>query len=240
MSSFVRMGPMGYWDSEKHQCVPSELSPSPLRYVHNDVQKLGGMFSGDSSMDKMSYPAWQHLHEQTKVSQDKVAQAVAGQQHATGQKRHATRKDKGPDTDYGTYPDKGYASTYADMFLKRPTFGGDIYSHEAYTAALLPKSNNFRLPMGTLLRLTRNGKVIVVKVNDIGNGKIIRKVDYSTRGKVIENVEDTTRVLDLSRAAYAYLVGKELKNVTQRNAGIIYLDKIEILPDKSTPLGPQK
>jgi hypothetical protein len=204
------------------------------------VQKYNGVFSGDSSVDKTQHPTWQHLHEQTRLPKDKVVQAVAGQQRNADQKRHATRKDKGLDTDYGTYPAKGYASTYADMFLNRTTFGGDIYSHGAYTAALLPKSNNFRLPMGTLLRLTRNDKVIVVKVNDIGNGKIIRKVDHSTRGKVIENVEDTTHVLDLSRAAYAYLIGKELKNVTQRNAGIIYLDKIEILPDKSALLGPQK
>jgi hypothetical protein len=226
MSSFVRMGPIGYWNDEEHRYFRSGLSPSPLRYMHNGVPKSNDVFSGKSLVDNAQYSAFDYLYERTKKPGNNVIWAAASQPQNTHQKRHATRKDKGPDTDYGTYPTSGYASTYADMFVNRKTFNGDVYTHDAYTAALLPQSNNFRLPMGTLLRLTHNKTVIVVKVNDIGKGKVTGKI------------EDTTRVIDLSRKAYAELVGKKLKDVTEKNAGIVYLDKIEILSDKSTKLGP--
>jgi hypothetical protein len=62
---------------------------------------------------------------------------------------------------------------------------------------------------------------VVVEVNDSGAGN----------GR--EN-----RVLDLSHAAMAYLIGKRTEDINDRNAGIVQLDSIEIVP-ANTKVGPQ-
>ena len=56
------------------------------------------------------------------------------------------------------------ATYYADMFEGRRTFNGEIYTHSKMTCA----SNLF--PIGTKLKVTnvKNGKSVVVKVNDKG------------------------------------------------------------------------
>ncbi len=46
------------------------------------------------------------------------------------------------------------------------------------------------------------------------------------------------RVLDLSHAALAYLTGQRTKDINDRNAGVIHLDSIEIVP-ADTKVGPQ-
>jgi len=74
--------------------------------------------------------------------------------------------------------------------------------------------------MGTLLRLGYRGKEVVTIVNDRGTGN-----------------KQMSRVLDLSRAAYAYLIGVQLTAVTDRTAGVIQLESIVIVPAE-TPLGP--
>jgi rare lipoprotein A (peptidoglycan hydrolase) len=79
--------------------------------------------------------------------------------------------------------------------------------------------------MGDHLAITYNKRKVVVKVNDRG------------AGKVVNGVADESRVLDLSRAAYAYLLGKEVTDVTDANAGVIQLELIEKVT-KNTPLGP--
>ena len=61
----------------------------------------------------------------------------------------------------------------------------------------------------------------MVEVNDRG------------RGNSREN-----RVLDLGRAAMAYLTGRPTKDINNRNAGLIHLDSIEIVP-ADTKVGPQ-
>lgn len=121
----------------------------------------------------------------------------------------------------------GEASTYSDYFKGRRTANGDIYSHDEYTAALLPKSRWFVLPMGTCLQLTYLGRKVVVKVNDRGAGKIVN-------GKA-----DERRVLDLSRAAMAYLKGIPTVLINDSNAGVIQLTDIRIVPPDTTP-GPVK
>ncbi len=125
------------------------------------------------------------------------------------------------------FPTQGKASTYSDYFKERRTASGEIYSHDKYTAALLPRSNWYVLPMGTLLKLTHNSKQVVVKINDRGAGKIDDKGIN----------RDLGRVLDLSRIAMAALQGKSALSISDRNASVIHLQKIEIVP-ATTPLGP--
>nr|WP_294548903.1 hypothetical protein [uncultured Rhodopila sp.] len=79
--------------------------------------------------------------------------------------------------------------------------------------------------MGTVLRLTYGTRQVIVKVNDRGAGKIVN------------HVADETRVLDLSRAAMACLIGVKTEDITDDNASVITLDKIEVMPP-TTPVGP--
>lgn len=129
------------------------------------------------------------------------------------------------------YPIQGYASTYSDYFKWKRTASGEVYSHDEYTAALLPRANWYRIPMGTKLLLTYRGRQVVVKVNDRGAGKITDK----TTGTA-----DPTRVLDLSRAAMAYLIGVPTHSITDRNASIIRLERIEVIAEDSLPTGPAR
>jgi len=69
---------------------------------------------------------------------------------------------------------QGTASYYADKFVGRPTANGEIYAHDALTAAHLS------LPFGTRVRVTRLDHAgepsVVVRINDRGpfeNGRII-------------------------------------------------------------------
>jgi rare lipoprotein A len=130
------------------------------------------------------------------------------------------------------FPNSGKASTYSDFFINKPTASGDFYQHDKYTAALLPRSNWGALPMGTLLQLTHKGRKVVVKVNDKGAGKTVKDPNTGVRTSI-----DDGRVLDLSRIAWAYLSGKEMKDVSDATAGIILLETIIVVP-YATPLGP--
>jgi len=118
------------------------------------------------------------------------------------------------------FPTSGEASTYSDFFSNKPTSSGDIYTHAGYTAALLPKARWNALPLGTLLKLTYQGRSVVVKVNDRGAGN-----------------GSMNRVLDLSRAAYAYLINKPLSSITDKTASVIQLTSIVQVP-ATTKLGP--
>ena len=118
-------------------------------------------------------------------------------------------------------PTSGLASTYADKFVGRDVADSkrnkrDVYTHEGYTAALLG-AHKGAVPFGTKPRLSYQGRMVVVRVNDSGDG-----------------VSFEDRVLDLSRAAMAYLVGKP---VTNRIAVVIPSSMILVV-DSSTPVGP--
>lgn len=130
------------------------------------------------------------------------------------------------------FPSSGKASTYSDFFINKPTASGDIYQHDKYTAALLPRSNWGALRMGTLLQVTHQGRKLIVKVNDKGAGKTIKDPKTGVRTTV-----DDGRVLDLSRIAWAYLAGRDMNSVSDANAGIIKLESILVVP-YGTPLGP--
>lgn len=66
----------------------------------------------------------------------------------------------------------GEASYYADKFVGRKTANGELYNHSQYTAA------HRTLPFGSKVRVfnTRNGKEVIVKINDRGpfiSGRVI-------------------------------------------------------------------
>lgn len=69
----------------------------------------------------------------------------------------------------------GTASYYADKFEGRKTANGEIFSQQKMTAACNV------LPLGTWIRVTnlRNGKSVLVKVNDRLHPRMTRLVDLS-------------------------------------------------------------
>ncbi|MCS7177431.1 MAG: septal ring lytic transglycosylase RlpA family protein [Candidatus Kapabacteria bacterium] len=70
---------------------------------------------------------------------------------------------------------RGLASFYGREFAGRPTASGEIYNPEALTAA------HRTLPFGTRLRVTnlRNGRSVIVRINDRGPQHRERVVDLS-------------------------------------------------------------
>lgn len=74
----------------------------------------------------------------------------------------------------------GQASYYADKFQNRKTASGELYKANRYTAA------HRTLPFGSKVKVTnvRNGKSVVVRIND--------------RGPFVRG-----RIIDLSRSAFA-------------------------------------
>lgn len=70
---------------------------------------------------------------------------------------------------------KGYASFYADKFHGRKTSSGEVFDMNGFTAA------HRTLPFGTKVKVTniKNGKSIVVKINDRGPFKEERIIDLS-------------------------------------------------------------
>jgi rare lipoprotein A len=76
------------------------------------------------------------------------------------------------DSDWNGYRETGMASYYAMKYQFRKTASGERFSQFSRTAA------HRRLPFGTRVRVTnlKNGKSVVVKINDRGpfvNGRII-------------------------------------------------------------------
>src|SRR5262245_38536021 len=69
----------------------------------------------------------------------------------------------------------GTASFYANSFHGKKTANGEIFSQKKYTAACNV------LPLGTWIRVTnlRNGRSVLVKVNDRLHAKMKRVVDLS-------------------------------------------------------------
>ncbi|MDA3615668.1 septal ring lytic transglycosylase RlpA family protein [Polluticaenibacter yanchengensis] len=69
----------------------------------------------------------------------------------------------------------GLASWYGPKFHGKKTATGEVYNQHGLSCA----SNKY--PLGTLLRVTnmKNGKTVVVKVNDRMHPKVKRSVDLS-------------------------------------------------------------
>lgn len=70
---------------------------------------------------------------------------------------------------------RGYASFYADKFHGRKTSSGEVFDMNGFTAA------HRTLPFGTKVKVTniKNGKSVVVKINDRGPFKEERIIDLS-------------------------------------------------------------
>lgn len=77
-------------------------------------------------------------------------------------------------------PHTGQASYYSDKFHKEKTASGEHYDKTALTAA------HRTLPMGTVVRVTnlRNGRQVLLRINDRGPGKRSRIIDVSREGAV--------------------------------------------------------
>ncbi len=69
----------------------------------------------------------------------------------------------------------GTASFYANKFIGRKTANGEIFSQQKLTAA------HNSLPLGTYVRVTnlRNGKTVVVKINDRLHHRNKRLIDLT-------------------------------------------------------------
>lgn len=85
------------------------------------------------------------------------------------------------------FTEAGEASFYADVFQNRKTASGAIYKHELHTAA------HKELPFGSAVKVTniKNGKSVVVKIND--------------RGPFVKG-----RIIDLSKAAFSSIASTSL------------------------------
>ncbi len=81
----------------------------------------------------------------------------------------------------------GKATYYADTFQNRQTASGEIYKKSKYTAA------HKDLPFNTLVRVTnlKNGRSVVVKINDRGPFGRDREIDLSyIAAKSIDMIND--------------------------------------------------
>ena len=78
---------------------------------------------------------------------------------------------------YKLYKSKGMASYYANRFNGRRTASGERFSNNKLTAA------HKRLAFGTKVRVTnlRNGRKIIVKINDRGPHHRGREIDLSRK-----------------------------------------------------------
>ena len=121
----------------------------------------------------------------------------------------------GPDS--SSFPKTGFASVYDDglegaqVATSRPSKEVRYRMH-GYSAALLGNHQG-AIPLGTHLMLEHQGRRVIVEVNDTGRGSATQD-----------------RVLDLSKAAAAALLGKPIDSITPTQAGIIHLDKITVVP----------
>ncbi|MDI9309801.1 MAG: septal ring lytic transglycosylase RlpA family protein [Limnohabitans sp.] len=78
---------------------------------------------------------------------------------------------------YKLYKKSGIASYYANKFNGRRTASGERFYNNKFTAA------HKRLPFGTKVRVTnlRNGRTVIVKINDRGPHHKKREIDLSRK-----------------------------------------------------------
>lgn len=72
---------------------------------------------------------------------------------------------------------EGVASFYSDKFIGKPTANGEIFSQDKLTCA------HNTLPFGTKVKVTnlKNGRSVIVRVNDRLHHRNPRLVDLTTR-----------------------------------------------------------
>lgn len=81
----------------------------------------------------------------------------------------------GAEDDWVGFTETGKASFYADAFQNRKTASGELYKHDLRTAA------HKKIPLGSTVKVTntRNGKSVVVTINDRGPFSKGRIIDLS-------------------------------------------------------------
>ena len=88
---------------------------------------------------------------------------------------------------------KGTANYYSDKFHGRKTYNSEKYDKNAFTAA------NATLPMNTWVKVTnlKNGKVVVVRINDRCSNNAKRVIDLSkAAAKEIDMIRDGVVVIE--------------------------------------------
>jgi rare lipoprotein A len=129
--------------------------------------------------------------EAAKVTQPQVQRQIQNTE-ASGHKTRKTNKSKGYQV--------GTASWYGKQFQGKETASGEPFDMRDFTAA------HPRLPLGTFVKVTnlRNGKAVVVRINDRGpvvDGRII-DVSYNAARALGFNDRGVQKVrLDLYRPA---------------------------------------
>lgn len=99
----------------------------------------------------------------------------SGSIHAQKKDRHKHKTERADTSDKKNIIKYGIASFYAQKFNGRRTANGEIFRSTKYTAACNV------LPLNTWIKVTnlRNGKSVIVKVNDRLHPKNKRLVDLS-------------------------------------------------------------
>ncbi len=112
-----------------------------------------------------------------------------------------------PLRDHQGFAQKGIASWYGKKFHGRPTSNGETYDMYAMTAA------HKTLPLGVEVRVVnkRNGKSIVVRINDRGPFIAGRIIDLSyTAAKELDVVEPGTAPVEIVALGYPHREGSKI------------------------------
>jgi rare lipoprotein A len=122
-----------------------------------------------------------------------IVAVLMATQHACSRPTQRTAKVAEPDhaSDQSRAPRRvqhGRASYYSDKFHGRRTASGERFNQHKLTAA------HRSLPFGTMVRVTnhRNGKSVVVKINDRG--------PWGNRGGIIDLSRAAAKQIDMIRA----------------------------------------
>jgi len=111
-----------------------------------------------------------------------------------------------PLRDHQGFTQQGIASWYGDKFHGRLTSNGETYDMYAMTAA------HKTLPLGVEVRVTnhRNGKAVVVRINDRGPFVAGRVIDLSfTAAKELDIVDQGTAPVDIVALGYPQQQGSQ-------------------------------
>lgn len=130
-------------------------------------------------------------------------QKLVGQAKTTSQKVQSSPEKKNTKTLFGQ------ASFYSKKFEGRKTASGQIFNHKKFTAACNT------LPLGTFIKVTnlRNGKTVVVQINDRLHSKTKRLIDLTMAGAKRLNFVAS----GLTRVKVEVLAGKKDKTETTNN-----------------------
>jgi rare lipoprotein A len=120
------------------------------------------------------------------------------------------------------YKERGVASWYGKKFHGRKTSNGEVYNMYAMTAA------HKTLPLPTKVRVKnlRNGRSIVVRVNDRGPFVKNRLIDLSyAAAKQLDFVDSGTTMVEITAATYSTPDNSQAKSQAQRSSDpqVMYL-----------------